>query len=98
MKPKKKIAVFSYRYLPFCDGTISCLRNVVVELAELYDVYVFCEREDIFCEDIEKVDNYTIIRKSVLNDYAIIIKRLISEKISKINNKSLNQMLNFLPI
>lgn len=95
MKPKKKIAVFSYRYLPFCDGTISCLRNVVVELAELYDVYVFCEREDIFSEDIEKVDNYTIIRKSVLNDYAIIIKRLVSEKISKINNKSLNQMLNF---
>lgn len=96
MKPKKKIAVFSYRYLPFCDGTISCLHNVVTELAEYYDVYVFCEREDLFSKDKERVENYTIIRKSALNDFVIIIKRIISERICNIKRNPLKQMLNLL--
>lgn len=96
MNKKKKIAVFSYRYLPFCDGTISCLHNVVTELAEYYDVYVFCEREDLFSKDKERVENYTIIRKSALNDFVIIIKRIISERICKIKRNPLKQMLNLL--
>ena len=91
---KKKIAVFSFQYLPFCDGTISCLHNVLKALSDYYDITVFCRREDLRSREIENNGSYSINRNSVLNDYFISAKLQITKRVKDISNVRIRSIIN----
>lgn len=83
MKPK--VLLITRDFSPITNGTVSCLRNIVKELANYLDVTIVSTKRSSQDLDVEELDGATIYRAFDTSDQAVVTKFTTVHKLGHSN-------------